>query len=71
MCALMLTACASCPQPLAPKPPPANLRTPCPDLVAPADGTGATLLPWSIATVMQYRECQSRHRRLLEAWPKE
>ncbi|MBE2261589.1 MAG: hypothetical protein IAE92_02535 [Burkholderiaceae bacterium] len=50
-------------------PPPASLRQPCPDLNQPADGTGASVLKWSLATVHAYRECQSRHRRLVQAWP--
>lgn len=36
----------------------------------PADGTGAAVLRWSISTAELYRECQSRHRRLVEAWPR-
>lgn len=50
--------------------PPANLRQPCPDLDEVKDGTGKTLLRWSVATARMYRECQDRARGLVEAWPK-
>jgi len=66
---LMLTACASSGV-RSVDPPPASLSQPCPDLQAPSDGTGGTLLRWSIRTVEAYRVCQSRHQRLVEAWPK-
>jgi len=49
--------------------PPANLRQPGPDLPAPDDGPGAEVCRWTLATVESYRECQSRHLRLVEAWP--
>ena len=67
---LNVTACASLTAPSGPSQPPANLRQPCPDLNLPADGTGAAVLRWAIGTAEAYRECQSRHLRLVEAWPK-
>jgi hypothetical protein len=67
----MLMGCASLtPQSPDAMTPPANLRQPCPDLVSPADGTGGTLLRWSIDTARVYRECQNRARELVEAWPR-
>jgi hypothetical protein len=70
-CALMLTACGNLPlQPEAPLLQ-ASLREPCPDLSPPADGTRASVLHWSIDTAQAYRECQSKHRRTVEAFPKE
>jgi hypothetical protein len=27
------------------------------------------MLRWGVATAEAYRECQSRHQRLVEAWP--
>jgi hypothetical protein len=50
--------------------PPASLRQPCPDLSQLNDGTGAALLRWGVVTARLYRECQSRHKELVEAWPK-
>lgn len=47
----------------------ASLRQPCPDLLPPADGSRASVLRWSVATVRAYRECQAKHRRTVEAWP--
>jgi hypothetical protein len=35
-----------------------------------SDGTGATVLKWIVTTVQSYQDCQDRHRRLVEAWPK-
>lgn len=68
--ALMTTGCASLEQQSEPPQLQASLREPCPDLLEPADGGRATMLRWSIDTAKAYRECQSRHRRTVEAWPK-
>lgn len=68
--AVFLSGCASCPVPSVPEPPPANLRQPCRDLTAPADGTGGAVLRWSVDLAKAYRDCQSRQRGLVEAWPK-
>ena len=27
------------------------------------------MLKWGIQTIEQYADCQSRHKRLVEAWP--
>lgn len=48
----------------------ASLREPCPNLAPPTDGRRETMLKWSTNTAQAYRECQSRHRRTVEAWPK-
>lgn len=71
MCALILTACGSS-MPLLPdsSQPPANLRQPCPDLQQLSDGTGGAVLKWGVGAAHQYRECQDRHRKLVEAWPR-
>jgi hypothetical protein len=68
---LTMTACASS-TPRSPDAlqPPASLRQPCPDLSQLNDGTGAALLRWGVVTARLYRECQSRHKELVEAWPK-
>mgnify|MGYP007026540271 CR=1 FL=1 len=66
-CAWMMTACASSAPPSAPPLPPASLRQPCPALSPPADGLRATMLRWSIQTARDYRECASRHQRLVDA----
>jgi hypothetical protein len=70
-CALMLTACASSPTPSPAPALQASLREPCPDLAPPQDGSRASMLRWSVNTARAYRECQSRHRRTVEAFPKE
>lgn len=46
---------------------PASLRQPCPDLVEVRDGQAGTVLRWGVGVARQYRECQSRHRELVEA----
>lgn len=64
----MLTGCASsAPPSVEPLQIPASLRQPCPDLAEPADGTAGALLKWGVATAKLYRECQDRHRRVVEA----
>lgn len=50
-----------------PKKPPANLTEPCPALEKPQDATGEAVLKWSLETVKMYRECQLKHKRLVEA----
>jgi hypothetical protein len=70
MFVLMLTACSSLPPPSPAATLPANLATPCPGLPPLSDGTGATVLKWIVTTVQSYQDCQDRHRRLVEAWPK-
>ena len=67
MFALTTTACAQLAPPSAPPPPQASLRQPCPNLPELTDGTGATVLRWVTGAAEQYRECQSRHGRLVEA----
>ncbi len=49
---------------------PANLATPCPPLQQIDSGDAGSLLKWGVVSVKQYAECQSRHKRLVEAWPK-
>lgn len=67
---VFLLGCSSLPtQPELPAIPP-SLATPCPPLRPPGDGTGGVVLKWGIQIIEQYAECQSRHRRLVEAWPK-
>lgn len=66
LCAWGLTACGSLPTP-PPAEIPANLRQPCPPLLPPADGTGATVLRTMVEWAGMYRECADRHGRLVEA----
>lgn len=70
MCALMLQGCASSNlQSEAPQLQ-ASLRQPCPQLQPPGDGTGETMLRWSVDLARMYRECRDRHARTVEAFPK-
>ena len=68
--ALILTGCALTPPQSEPQEIPANLATPCQPLQHLNDGTGGAVLKWSLAAAKQYADCQSRHKRLVEAWPK-
>lgn len=70
LAASMLTACASSPTLSEAPVLQASLRQPCPDLLPPSDGTKAAMLRWSVDVVRAYRECQSKHRRTVEAWPR-
>jgi hypothetical protein len=65
-----MTACAHYEAPSTAPTLQASLRESCPDLAEPRDGSRGTMLRWSVATVKAYRECQARHRRTVEAWPK-
>ncbi|RZG48116.1 hypothetical protein EXU28_04605 [Acinetobacter wuhouensis] len=47
---------------------PANLLAPCPDLQKLEDGTGRTLLIWSVDTVAKYNECKSKHEAIVKAF---
>lgn len=67
---LTMTGCASFARPSQAVPLQADLREPCPDLEEPTGGTRAEMLRWSTETVHAYQECQSKHRRVVEAWPK-
>jgi hypothetical protein len=67
--ALMLPGCSSLPTPSAPPPLQASLRQPCVQVQPPANGSRAVMLRWSVDMARAYRECQSRHRRTVEAWP--
>ncbi len=66
LCASVLTACASSPQPL-PATIPASLRQPCPPLPLPADGTGAAVLRTMVEWAGLYRECADRHAQVVRA----
>ena len=69
---LMMMGCApSMPLSTEPTAIPANLATPCPSLPLVRDGQAGTVLRWGAQVIEQYAECQSRHRRLVEAWPKQ
>ncbi len=68
--ALMTMGCTSLPLQSEPTPLQASLREPCADLSPPTGGSRAQILKWSVETARLYRECQSRHRRTVEAWPK-
>lgn len=46
---------------------PANLTAPCPELPKPLNPTGAEILKWSLETVQAYKDCQLKHKRLVEA----
>lgn len=63
----MLTACASSTMQSQEVSPQASLRQRCPDLQSLPDSTGASLLRWALATVRDYRICQDRHERLVQA----
>lgn len=58
--------------PLLPEPTeiPANLAAPCPNLPQIRNGESGTVLRWGAQIVEQYAQCQNRHKRLVEAWPK-
>ncbi|RZG76655.1 hypothetical protein EXE09_06380 [Acinetobacter sp. WCHAc060025] len=47
---------------------PANLLEPCPNLQQLEDGTGRTLLIWSVNTVVKYNECKSKHEAIVKAF---
>lgn len=49
---------------------PANLATLCPPLQQIESGDAGSMLKWGVVSAKQYAECQSRHKRLVEAWPK-
>lgn len=49
---------------------PANLATPCPPLPQIDSGDAGPMLKWGVVSTKQYADCQSRHKRLVEAWPK-
>jgi hypothetical protein len=69
MCASMLTACATPTQHSGEgrSPIPPSLTSPCPDLEALQDGTGAAVLRKLIEVAEQYYDCQRKHRALVEA----
>ena len=46
---------------------PANLIEPYPDLQQLEDGTGRTLLLWSVDTVAKYNDCKSKHSVIVKA----
>jgi hypothetical protein len=68
--ASLLAACNSLPTQPEPQAIPPSLATLCPPPRPPSDGTGETMLKWGIQQIELYAECASRHRRLVEAWPK-
>lgn len=70
-CALLLAGCNSLPTLPEPQDIPPSLETLCPPLQPPSDGTGAAMLNWGVQTIELYAECQSRHKRLVQAWPKQ
>ena len=43
---------------------------PCPPLSSLSSGVGGMSLKWSIKTVKQYKDCQDKNARLIQAWPK-
>jgi hypothetical protein len=49
---------------------PANLSTPCPPVPSLRDGQAGTVLRWGAQLIEQYAECSSRHKALVQAWPK-
>ena len=63
----MLTGCASSTMQSQEVAPQASLRQRCPDLQSLPDSTGASLLRWALETVRDYRICQDRHDRLVQA----
>ena len=65
----VLTGCGHTLMPLASLVPPANLVTPCPPLRQLNSPSGGAILRWDIEAAKAYAECQSRHQRLVEAWP--
>ena len=67
ICVLMLTGCASSTLPPVIPQPQASLRERCPDLPALTAGDGKTVLTWTANAAKMYRECQSRHIRLVQA----
>lgn len=68
--ALMTQACAPLPTQPPPLAIPASLAEPCPPLRGLTDGTAGPALRWSIGTVEAYRDCQLKHRALVDAWPR-
>ena len=69
--AFLMTACASSAvQSPEPTEIPANLATLCPQVPELRDGQSGTVLRWGAQLVELYAQCQSRHRALVQAWPK-
>lgn len=46
---------------------PANLLVPCADLQELESGQGSDLMLWSVDTVIQYNECQTKHGAIVKA----
>ena len=63
-----MTACASSTKPLptATELPP-DLAQPCPDLPELTGKDGKTVLRWAVGAVYLYRDCQARHRAVVDA----
>jgi len=49
---------------------PPSLATPCQPLPSLNDGTAASVLRWIAGASEIYAECSSRHRALVQAWPR-
>ena len=49
---------------------PPSLATPCQSLPSLNDGTAASVLRWIAGASEIYAECSSRHRALVQAWPR-
>lgn len=68
LAALAITGCSTATQPSSRRSPlDVSLTEPCPPLGPLADGTGAVVLRWILATTDAYNDCAARHRRLTEA----
>ena len=46
---------------------PANLLVPCADLQELESGQGSDLMLWSVDTVIQYNQCQTKHGAIVKA----
>ena len=69
--ALLMTGCASLnPPSQEPTEIPPSLATPCQPLPSLNDGTAASVLRWIAGASEIYAECSSRHRALVQAWPR-
>lgn len=61
-----MTACANSTLPL-PDKLPDELTKPCEDLTPLENSDGKSVLKWAMNTVFLYKDCQARHRALIDA----
>lgn len=64
-----MLGCQSSPKQYVP-PLPSNLSNGCPLLSVPVDGTGGSLLTWSVNTVYDYKACAYKYNQTIELYNK-